>query len=139
MTTKTYSTTTKEVTAEQLWKLMSNVDGWKRWDAGTEDSKLNGAFATGSSFMLKPKGGPKLTIELLEVKAPTYFKDVTKFPLAKMYDEHSYEQTADGLKITSTLTMTGPLGFFWNMVVMKNIVENLPKDIATQIAEAKNL
>lgn len=139
MITKTFSTITKEITAEQIWKLMTDVNGWKRWDTSVDYSELHGEFKAGIFFTLKPKGAPKIKVQLLEVRSPFYFKDVTNFLLAKMYDEHLYEDTSEGLKITSTLTMHGPLAFLWNKIVMKNIVGHLPEDIKLQISEAKKI
>ena len=139
MIQKTFLTITKEIRAEQIWKLMTNVDDWKRWDKSITASRLHGQFAAGSFFTLKPKGGPDVKAELLEVKAPSYFKDITKFPLARMYDEHLYENTPEGLKITSVLTMKGPLAFLWHMIVMKDLAAQMPEHIQEQIAEAKKL
>ncbi len=139
MITKTISITTKEIHAEHIWKLMTDVNNWKNWDPSVEDARLHGEFTAGNFFTLKPKGGPTVNVHLLEVHPTSYFKDVTNFPLAKMYDEHWYEDTPEGLKITSTLTMRGPLSFLWYQIVMKDIVKHLSDDIRLQINEAKKV
>ncbi|MBC6109990.1 SRPBCC family protein [Pedobacter fastidiosus] len=136
MIQKTFSVTTKEVNKEQIWKLMSNVNQWKNWDTSVEKSELKGNFETGSHFLFKPKGGPDINIKLIEVIPYAYFKDETVFPLAKMNGEHWYEETADGLKITITMTMRGVLSFLWNKIVMKGIVAQLESDILLQIKNA---
>ncbi len=92
----------------------------------------------GTFFTLKPTGAPKVKIELVEVRPNSYFKDFTSFPFAKMYGEHSYESTPEGLKLTITMSISGPLAFLWNKIVMKDIVSHLPEDIRLQISEAKN-
>lgn len=137
MQQKTISAITTECTKEQIWKLMSNVNDWNKWDNSVEYSELRGEFKTGSTFLLKPKGGPKIRIGLVEVKPMTYFKDQTTFPLAKMYGEHWYEDTPQGLKVTVTMTITGLLSGLWYKLVMKDIVQRQPEEIKTQIAEAK--
>ena len=139
MQQKTFSTITTACTKEQIWKLMSNVNDWNKWDNSVEHSELQGDFKTGSVFLLKPKGGPKVRIKLVEVKPPAYFKDQTMFPLAKMNGEHWYEDTPQGLKITVTMTITGLLSGLWYKLVMKDIVQRLPEEIKSQIAEAKKL
>ena len=136
---KTYSVITKEVTKEQIWKLTTDIDNWKNWDNTVEDSKLLGDFKVGSFFMLKPKGGPKVKIKLIEIEPYKKFTDLTKFPLAKMYGEHFYEETKDGLKITVTMTVKGLLSFIWVKLVAKDIVDNLAEDVANQIKNAKKL
>ncbi len=136
---RTYTTTTKEISSGQIWQLMSNVNHWADWDQGLESTSLAGEFKAGNVIMLKPKGGPKVKVELLDVRPTSYFKDVTRFPLAQMYDEHWYEDTPEGLKITSTLTMRGPLAFLWNKIVMQKMADHIAEDIANQISEAKKL
>jgi len=139
MIQKTFSLVTTEVSKEQIWKVISNVNQWSTWDAGVEFSELQGNFETNSSFLLRPKGGPKIKIQLVEVREKSYFKDMTTFPLAKMYGEHWYEETPEGLKITVTMTISGILSALWYQAVMKDIVANLEKDQKALIAEAAKI
>ena len=67
------------------------------------------------------------------------FLDVTKFPLAKMFDNHTFEETPQGLKITNTISVTGVLGFLWRKIVAQKIVDSLPNDMQTQIKSASKL
>ena len=139
MIQKTFTLTTSEVSQDQIWKVISNVNQWSTWDGGVEFAELQGKFESNSSFLLHPKGGPKIKIQLVEVKDKTYFKDMTTFPLAKMYGEHWYEETPQGLKITVTMTITGILSALWYQIVMKDIVANLEKDQQTLIETAKKV
>ena len=139
MWTKSYSVTTKEVTKEQIWKLTSDIDHWKDWDETVEYSKLLGEFKAGEYFILKPKGGPKVKIKLVEIISQRKFTDLTSFPLAKMYGEHLYEETENGLKITITMSVKGLFSALWIKLVANDIVKNLPEDIANQIKTAKKL
>jgi hypothetical protein len=136
MWTKSHSIVTKAVTKEQMWKLFADVNTWHTWDEGIEFARLEGKFEKGNHFTLKPKGGPKLKVELLETVVNKSFLDVTKFPLAKMYDNHTFEETADGLKITNTISVTGILSFLWIRLVAQNIVNALPVDIQKQVEAA---
>ncbi|OCA71841.1 polyketide cyclase [Chryseobacterium contaminans] len=136
---KSYSVLTKEVTKEQLWKLTTDINHWKDWDDTVEYSNLSGTFKEGNSFILKPKGSPKVKIKLIEVIPFKKFTDLTSFPLAKMYVEHIYEETENGLKITITMTVTGLLSKLWIKLVANDIVQHLPEDIANQIKNAKKL
>jgi hypothetical protein len=139
MWTKSYSIVTKEVTAEQMWKLFADVNNWPTWDKGIEFAKLEGNFEKGNYFMLRPKGGPNVKVELIETIENKCFLDVTKFALAKMYDKHLFEETANGLKITNTITVKGILGFLWVKLVAKKIADALPTDIPEQIKAASKL
>ncbi|WP_343707163.1 SRPBCC family protein [Flavobacterium sp.] len=139
MWSRSYSITTKEVTKEQIWKLFADVNNWHTWDKGIEYAVLKGIFEKGNYFTLRPKGGPNVKVELLEVIENTRFLDVTKFPLAKMYDEHIFEETEDGLKITNIITVKGLLSFLWVKLVAKKIVDSLPLDVQEQIKAASKL
>ena len=136
---RSHSVVTKAVTKEQLWKLFADVNKWHTWDEGIEYARLNGMFEKGNHFILRPKGGPDVKVELLETTPNRHFLDVTKFPLAKMYDDHLWEETPEGLKITNTITVTGVLGFFWRKVVAQKIVDNLPNDMLAQVNAAAKL
>jgi len=139
MWTKRHSVITKEVTKEQMWKLFANVNNWHTWDQGIEFAKLDGKFEKGNFFTLRPKGGPNVKVELLETIENKMFLDVTKFPLAKMYDQHTFEETSQGLKITNTITVKGILGILWRKIVAQKIVDALPVDMHNQIKTAQNL
>jgi hypothetical protein len=139
MWSKSHSIVTKEVTKDQIWNLFADVNNWYTWDTGIEYAKLEGNFEKGNHFLLRPKGGPNVKVELLEVLENKKFLDVTNFPLAKMYDEHLFEETPDGLKITNIITVKGLLGFLWVKLVAKKIVDALPVDVQEQIKAASRL
>lgn len=139
MWTQTHSITTREVTKEQLWKLFADVNNWHTWDNGIEYAKMEGKFQKGNHFILKPKGGPKVKIELVETIENQKFVDLTRFPLAKMYGEHSFEESPQGLKITTTMKVVGILGFLWVKLVAKNIADGLSKEMPEQVKFAARL
>lgn len=139
MWTRSYSVVTKDVTKEQMWKLLADVNNWHTWDAGVEFAHLEGKFEKGNHFTFQPKGGPKLKIGILEAVENKNFTDLTNFPLAKMYGEHLLEETPEGLKITTTMKVQGVLGFLWRKLVAQKIVDDLPEDMQQQINTAKKL
>ncbi len=139
MWVKSYSIITNKVTKEQLWKLFADVNAWHTWDDGIEYAKLEGKFEKGNYFLLKPKGGPQVKVILTETIKNKTFTDVTIFPLAKMYDEHIFEETPNGLKITNTISVRGVLAFLWIKIVAQDLVKHLPQDVARQIDSASKL
>ena len=122
-----------------MWKLMAEVNNWHKWDQGVEFAKLEGKFEKGNHFMLRPKGGPTVKVELLETIENKRFLDVTKFPLAKMYDDHLFEDTKDGLRITYIFSVKGILSFLWVKLVASKIAESQPIDMLEQIKAASRL
>jgi hypothetical protein len=139
MWSKSHSIVTNEVTKEQMWRLFTDVNNWHTWDKGIEFAKMEGGFETGNTFLLRPQGGPNVKVKLTEVVEKKKFVDVTKFPLAKMYDEHLFEETSEGLKITNTIKVNGILAFLWIKLVAQNIADNLSTEMLEQIKSAKKL
>jgi hypothetical protein len=139
MWSKSHAIVTNEVSKEQMWNLFADVNNWHTWDEGIEFAKMTGEFEKGNYFTLRPKGGPNVKVVLLEAVKNKRFLDVTKFPLAKMYDDHTFEETPQGLKITNTITVEGILGFLWRKIVAQKIVDNLPTDMEQQIKAAGKL
>lgn len=136
---RSYTTTTNRVSASQMWRLLADVNNWHQWDESIEYAQLVGTFNPGSHFFMKIKKGPKVKIELIETQNERLFTDLTRFPLARMTGEHRFEETKDGLKITTTMRVTGILGFLWSKIVAQGIVDSLPNDTARQIEFASKL
>lgn len=136
---KTHSVVTNKATKEQMWKLFANVNDWHTWDKGIEFAKMEGGFEKGNHFLLKPKGGPKIRIKLIEAIKNHKFVDQTTFPLAKMYGEHLFEDCEGGLKITTTMKVEGLLSFLWVKLVAKGIADAIPAEMEEQINTASKL
>ena len=139
MWTGTHSIVTKEATKEQMWQLFADVNHWHDWDAGIEYATMQGKFEKGNHFLLKPKGASEVKIELVETRENQKFVDLTRFPLAKMYGEHTFEETPAGLKITTTMKVEGALGFLWRKIVAQDIVDGLPVEMVQQVQAASKL
>lgn len=139
MWTGSHVVITKEVTKEQMWKLFSDVNNWQTWDESIEFAHLDGKFEQGNFFVFQPKGGPKIKLKILEAIENYKFVDLTTFPFAKMYGDHTFEETPEGLKLTTTMKVEGFLGFLWKKLVAQKIVDDLPKDMAIQIKAASKL
>jgi hypothetical protein len=135
---KSYSKTFKGVTIEQIWEVLTDFDNWPAWQSDLVYCKLLGNREVGSSFELKPKKGPKVRIQILEYKRPRYFVDLTKFPGAKMYGIHHFEKTKEGVRLTTTMRITGILGLLWRKLVAEDIVDHEPDQMEALVERAKN-
>jgi len=74
---KEYSIETT-ATPEAIWRLFSEVPGWKHWNAGIEEIQITGPFAAGTEFHMKPPGQETLTSRLVEVRVNEVFVDETR-------------------------------------------------------------
>lgn len=139
MWVKTYSKIYQDVKKEDIWRLWADVNNWPKWDRELEYCKMDASFIVGSHFILKPINGPKVKIFLSEVIPNKKFTDYAKFPGAIMYDAHELEETSDGLRITSIITVKGFLSFIWSNLVAKNVAASVPKqmDALVELARLK--
>lgn len=65
-------------TPEAVWALFRDVQGWKKWNAGIEAVELDGPFADGTTFTMKPPGQEALRSTLTEVRENQGFVDETR-------------------------------------------------------------
>lgn len=138
MWSKSYSKTVKDLKASHVWKVWADVNQWHTWQNDIEYAELGGEFKKGNSFRFKPKGGPKFNIELTRVEPNSVFVDLTKFPLAKMYDSHELIERDDELEIKTTISIEGPLSFFWRKIVAENVANGMSEQTEKLIEKARN-
>ena len=129
MWVKSYNKTYENVSKSAIWQAWTDVNNWPAWDKGLKYCELKLPFIAGSQFILKPIEGPRVTITLSEVVTNKRFTDYCKFLGATMYDDHQLEETPQGLRITSTITVTGLLSFLWIKLVARNVADSVPKQM----------
>ncbi len=134
---RSYSKTFKGVTRSQIWEVLTDFDNWPAWQSDLAYCKLLGKREVGAYFELKPKKGSKVRIQILEFKKPSYFVDLTRFPGAKMWGIHHLEKTKEGIRLTTTMRVTGFLGFLWRKLVAEDIVDHEPDQMEALIERAK--
>jgi hypothetical protein len=139
MWTQSHEIVTKEATKEQLWTLFTDINNWHIWNREIEFARLDGKFEAGNFYMIKPKDGRAVKVELLEVTENAHCLESGTFPFARMYYDHKLDETAAGLKITSTITMKGLLSFLWVQLVVKKIAASMPTHVQQQIGVASKL
>jgi hypothetical protein len=135
---RSHSKIYKGLKKEDIWRAWIDVNTWAKWHGDLDYCKLEAPFAVGNHFMLKPKGAPAVKIELTEIDEGQKFTDCTKFFGAKMFDTHELEETKEGLRLTNTLIVTGPLKFLWVKLVAQNVASTVPQDMDALIAFARS-
>ena len=126
---KVYSKTFQGVEREKIWDMWTDVNNWPSWHGDLDYCTLEGDFEVGNHFMLKPQGVSPVKIIITEIKPGYSFTDCTRFFGAKMYDTHAMEETADGLILTNTLVVTGPLRWLWIKLVAQHIADTVPEEM----------
>ncbi len=136
---KSFATETNEVSASQIWTVLTDINNWKEWDKDIEWTEINGAASIRKDFILKPKGGPKTKLTITQFEKPYVFEDVAYLPLAKMYTIHSISETSNGIKIRVDVKIFGILSFFWGLVIGQNQIKGGPQQTKNLIEKAKSV
>lgn len=136
MWSKTYSKKVQGLKAEQVW---TDLNQWHTWQSDIEYAKLEGEFKVGNTFLLKPKGGPKVNIEIIKVEPNRQFTDLTRFPGAKMYGSHEFVIHGDELEIKTTMSIEGPLSFVWRKIVAEDVANGMMEQTDNLIEKAKSV
>ena len=122
----THTLTVPQLDKAAVWAAWADVNHWHLWDRDLEYAKLDGAFSEGESFILKPRGGPRVKISILRVAPLVGYTDLTHFPLARMYGIHDMEETPAGLRLTITIRVEGPLSWLWRKIVAQKVADESP-------------
>lgn len=134
---RSYSKVFPDIKPEDIWHIWTDINNWHTWNPGIEYCKLEQPFAVGNFFTLKPVGAPAVQIQLVAVEKNHLFTDCTRFPGANMYGMHEMQETPEGLRLTTTMTVTGPLGFLWRKLFAEKIVAKTPEQADALVARAR--
>jgi len=110
-------------TIDELWNAHSDVANWEKWQDDIEWVKVAGEIQKGTTFEMKPTGGPKVKLEVLTFDKPSLFKDVSHLPFADMEVATYMQEIADGVEVKLVIEMRGFLTFIWKKVVAKVILD----------------
>lgn len=138
MWSKTYSKRVRDVQAEKVWKVWTDVNQWHTWQPDIEYAKLDGDFKVGNTFKLKPRGGPGVTIEIIKVESSRQFTDLTRFPGARMFGCHEFIDHGDELEIRTTMSIEGFLAFLWKKIVAENVANGMAKQTEALIEKTRS-
>ena len=87
---------------EAIWSIFRDVPGWKSWNAGIEQIDIDGPFATGTWFTMKPPGEEALRSQLIDVRENVCFVDETRVGDLVIKVAHRIEAFAGSLGPTRT-------------------------------------
>jgi len=95
-------------TLERIWKLFTDVAGWKKWNAGIENIELHGEFTKGATFFMRPPGDAGFTSTLVDVKENREFTDETVIGDTKVLVHHRITPLSSGkTRSTYSTEITG--------------------------------
>lgn len=118
---------------ERIWPLFADVAGWNRWNQGVEKSAIDGPFAAGTWFTMKPPGQETLRSQLIAVHGGQSFVDQTRVGDLVVTVAHRLERLPAGpTRITYSIDAAGPeAGAIGPM-----IAADFPEVLASLVAHA---
>lgn len=132
----THTAVVRGLDQQAVWNAWVDVNHWAEWDTDIHRATLHGAFVPGAHFVLHPKGGPQIRIELVRAEPLVGYTDLARFPLARMYGIHDMRETPHGLELTITIRVEGPLAWLWRKLVAQKVADEAPRQIASLAAFA---
>ena len=112
-----------------IWELYTDVEQWREWSKGVEESTLEGEFEVGSKGTMKPPQLPRSRFELVEVEPERGYVSKSQLPGGTLRLEHMIEPANGGTRITHRATFAGPLSFIWVPLVGRIIRRELPAGV----------
>jgi hypothetical protein len=144
MTARTFHashTQQTNATPEQIWALWSDVDNWPEWDLGLVACWLQGAFAPGTTFTLRPRGSDQdITATLNVVEPNRRFSDATVLPFGTLQAIHEIDTDSGMTKVTHTIVaeIAEEQADFFANAIWKNVEHGLKGSVEKLTALAEN-
>jgi hypothetical protein len=126
-----------DVPSRSLWSVFSDLENWKLWDAGVEDTRW--VDREGKVFTLTPRGSRPVTIRVSAYEEGRLWTDRTAFPLAVLEGEHTFRSLpGGGTEIRTTMRVRGPLAFLWDRLVVRGIASGAKEQTEALISRARS-
>ena len=110
--------------AEPIYRALLDVARWPEWDDELERVTIVGPAVAGTSFTLKPKGGPNVRMKIVAADPSRRFVDCALLPLARIQTTHELLAQEGGTLVRSVIEVSGPLGFLWDRLVAHRLAED---------------
>ena len=94
-----------------VWKVMTDVENWKKWVGGLEYSRLDGDFGEGVFGTVQNLNGPKSRFYIRDVVANKSFNMRSKFLFWTMDGVHEITNENGVSKIKLGVRVYGPFKF----------------------------
>jgi hypothetical protein len=100
---------------------------------------MEGDFAVGNHFMLKPKGIRPVKITITEINDGCSFTDCTTFPGAKIMTHTPWKKRLIDGCFPTHLIVTGPLKWLWINLVAQNVADTVPGEVDALVNLARSM
>lgn len=128
-----------ELPPAALWPVLADIASWPESDHNIERLEIEEPPGPGVRFVLKPRGGPRLRMQVAEFAPPTRYADVCRLPLARMITVHELQPAPAGTRIVVSLRFEGLLGWLWARAIGRQHARGLPAQTRRFVVRARQL
>jgi uncharacterized protein YndB with AHSA1/START domain len=94
---------------EAIWRLWSDVAGWREWNADIEHIEISGPFAAGSTITMTPAGQDPVELRIAEAVEPESFVDEADLGDVVVRTVHRVERVNDACnRVSYRMEISGP-------------------------------
>jgi uncharacterized protein YndB with AHSA1/START domain len=131
---------TIETTAspEAIWRLWSDVAGWREWNADIEHIEISGPFAAGSTITMTPGGQDPVELRIAEAVEPESFVDEADLGDVVVRTVHRVERVNDTCnRVTYRMEISGPGADSLGPELGPQISGDFPETLAALVERAQ--
>lgn len=134
-----YSKMYRGITQKEIWALVSKTDSWKNWFKILINSSVASSLKKDELFTLHFLNDTSSSYVVNEVIEGVSFTLSQKFFGATLLDKRLIEETVDGVRLTRTLSISGPLTFYWKRKFLKTVHYKSSIEFDYLVTEARRL
>ena len=111
---------------EDIFNLYKDITSWLTWDPEISSIDIPNGLTIGAKGTLKPKKGPKASIEITEVTQGKTFTVSSKLPLCYMLFKHELIEDKEGTIVIHSVSFSGPFQFLFKHLIGRSVKKSLP-------------
>ncbi len=139
MCKKSFSNLYTGIKKEAIWELWVKANNWLKWHTGLISCKMEDGFKVGKNIILDQEGVGVVKLLIAEIESGKKFVTQTSFFGAEIFYTRSVEEKPVGLQITYSLEITGPLKWWWHLMLKNKLYNCMAHDVNKLAEEAKIL
>ncbi|MBA3944779.1 MAG: SRPBCC family protein [Herpetosiphonaceae bacterium] len=126
-------------TAEQIWRVWTDVNNWTSWDPHALEAKLKGEFVDGSSIYYKPKDAPAGDNALSGVVPNKQWITTSSTPFGKLVFTHTITDNGASRAVTEHMDANGLIAPLFKRIWAKKRVIAGEEILSALVAKAATI
>jgi len=104
-----------------VWERWADAGRWSEWNTGVAAARLEGPFLSGTTALIRFRGGLRLRFLITECVPERSFTDEARLPFAWLGHEHRVEPYTGGSRLSHRIYFRGPLAPLYGLLAGRRI------------------